>query len=171
MITKRSISIAGSVTSISLESVFWDELDRQAAIQGIAWQNHVRTILADNIHQTNRSSAIRERLLMQLREELLRIRKKRQESWWTLYSPGGTQEVGTRGSILFAGRDAGNDFALDDAEVSRRHLMLGYDGENWWAVDLDSKNGMSYRGKKTLTVKLEKGISLLLGKSELVLVG
>lgn len=66
-IVKRSISIAGHRTSISLEEPFWAELRAVAAQRGISVQALVGRIDADRGEQ-NLSSAIRVFVLRSLKE-------------------------------------------------------------------------------------------------------
>ena len=62
-ITKRSVSIAGHRTSISLENAFWDALKDIAAQRDVALAQLIREI--DATRQTNLSSAIRVFVLAQ----------------------------------------------------------------------------------------------------------
>jgi predicted DNA-binding ribbon-helix-helix protein len=66
-IVKRSISIAGHRTSISLEEPFWEELRAIAAGRGVSVQALVGRIDAERGDQ-NLSSAIRVFVLHSLRE-------------------------------------------------------------------------------------------------------
>jgi predicted DNA-binding ribbon-helix-helix protein len=57
-VAKRSISLHGSKTSVSLETEFWEGLQEIAAIHGITVNNLIATI--DNAReQQNLSSAVR----------------------------------------------------------------------------------------------------------------
>ena len=67
-IVKRSISIAGHRTSISLEEPFWEELRTIATARGLSVQALVGTIDAGR-GQQNLSSAIRVFVLKALREK------------------------------------------------------------------------------------------------------
>ena len=62
LVLKRSVSIAGHRTSISLEAPFWDGLNRLAAARGVSVQRLVGTIDAGR-GQANLSSAIRVAIL------------------------------------------------------------------------------------------------------------
>ena len=64
---KRSLSIAGHRTSISLEPVFWALLQEAADEHGLSLAALVRQI--DEQRDTNLSSAIRTWLVTQLREK------------------------------------------------------------------------------------------------------
>jgi predicted DNA-binding ribbon-helix-helix protein len=66
-IVKRSISIAGHRTSISLEEPFWEELRTIASARGVSVQALVGSIDAGR-GQQNLSSAIRVFVLHTLRE-------------------------------------------------------------------------------------------------------
>jgi predicted DNA-binding ribbon-helix-helix protein len=68
-IVKRSVSIAGHRTSISLEEPFWEELRAIAAGRGVSVQALVGRIDAERGDQ-NLSSAIRVFVLHSLREAL-----------------------------------------------------------------------------------------------------
>ncbi len=56
-VTKRSVSIAGHLTSISIEQPFWDELVRIAEQGGISPSTLIARI--DKERETNLSSALR----------------------------------------------------------------------------------------------------------------
>lgn len=57
-VAKRSISLHGSKTSVSLETEFWEGLQEIAAIHGVTVNNLIATI--DNAReQQNLSSAVR----------------------------------------------------------------------------------------------------------------
>jgi predicted DNA-binding ribbon-helix-helix protein len=118
MNARRSISIDGNVTSISMESIFWDELERRAMNNQQSWQDLSRNIFKHSGGRTKRSSALRIFLFEALRNDVLRIRKRRLESWWIINSPSGTQEIGTRSSLLLVGRNTANDIVIDDDEIS-----------------------------------------------------
>jgi predicted DNA-binding ribbon-helix-helix protein len=68
-IVKRSISIAGHRTSISLEEPFWEELRAIASDRGVSVQALVGSIDAGRGEQ-NLSSAIRVFVLRALRDTL-----------------------------------------------------------------------------------------------------
>lgn len=63
---KRSISIKGHRTSLSLEPVFWDLLREEAAARSLSVAQLVSKI--DDARTTNLSSAIRVYLALQLKE-------------------------------------------------------------------------------------------------------
>ena len=46
------------------------------------------------------------------------------------------------------GREAGNDIVIGDAEVSRRHASLTWDGSHWIIEDLGSANGTVVNGAR-----------------------
>jgi predicted DNA-binding ribbon-helix-helix protein len=56
-VIKRSVSIAGHTTSVSLEQVFWDELNRLAKVDDISISTLIEII--DDARSTNLSSALR----------------------------------------------------------------------------------------------------------------
>jgi predicted DNA-binding ribbon-helix-helix protein len=62
---KRSVSIAGHQTSITLEEEFWTELKRLAALRGISLNKLVAEI--DDQRSGNLSSALRLYVLAELK--------------------------------------------------------------------------------------------------------
>ena len=67
---KRSVTIAGHETSISLEPVFWDELERAAAERGLALNALIAEIDSSRLEtrpMPNLTSAIRQWLLLRLK--------------------------------------------------------------------------------------------------------
>ena len=67
-IVKRSVSIAGHSTSISLEAPFWDELKRLAAKRGLSLAALIGEVDAHR-EQTNLSSALRLHVLAEVKRE------------------------------------------------------------------------------------------------------
>ena len=170
MIIKRSIAIDGSVTSIGLEPEFWAEIERCAELVPTSWQSFLRSLVIEAGPHTNRSSAVREMLLYRLRAELSQYDRKRKTACWRLSAPQGQFEMNTHSAIVFAGRDLDNDIIIEDPEVSRKHVLLVWDSQVWWAVDLDSKNGTQINKRNIKVSKIKKGAVLKLGDSELALV-
>ncbi|SDG75951.1 ribbon-helix-helix domain-containing protein [Roseospirillum parvum] len=62
---KRSLTIAGHATSVSLEEPFWDELKAMAARRGLTVGDLVAEI--DRNRDTNLSSALRLAVLAELK--------------------------------------------------------------------------------------------------------
>lgn len=65
-----------------------------------------------------------------------------------IQTPDGTRKtISLQQSRWSLGRSAENDFFVpDDAGISRHHLRLELEGENWEVVDLGSKNGTYVNG-------------------------
>jgi hypothetical protein len=72
---------------------------------------------------------------------------------------------GTRATI---GRSKDCDIQLPDPNVSRRHAEVRQEGAAYWAVDLDSTNGMEVNGRRQKRAKLRQGDRITLGSTELV---
>jgi pSer/pThr/pTyr-binding forkhead associated (FHA) protein len=66
------------------------------------------------------------------------------------------------------GRSKECDIQLPDANVSRRHAEVRQEGAAYWAIDLDSTNGMEVNGRRQKRVKLRQGDRIVLGSTELV---
>lgn len=143
MPTRRSIILAGQTTSISMEDELWRELDRQAEANDLKWQEYAREALAECPPHANRSSFVRELLVRNLRAELdfSAGSKSVPASTWVINSKGGAKRYDFRKSHIVAGRGSDCDICINDPLISKRHLLLAFDGLYWWAVDLDSKNG------------------------------
>jgi len=169
MITKRSIIIDGSVTSISMEPIFWQEIDLRAECQGVPWQDYMRRLIKTLPEVANRSSAIRQQLVQLLQDEGGRQGRQRLQALWQINRDDTCQNLKTLGVRLFAGRSAVNQLVLDDTQVSRRHALLVYDGEAWWAIDLHSKNGVWANDSRRELVRLVPGETITLGESHLTL--
>ncbi|MGK9230754.1 ribbon-helix-helix domain-containing protein [Inquilinus limosus] len=58
-VRKRSVSIAGHATSVSLEPAFWDALTRLAAARGVPVNRLVEQVDAARDPEGNLSSALR----------------------------------------------------------------------------------------------------------------
>jgi len=72
--TKRSVTIAGHRTSLSLEDVFWEELKAWAAEEGLSLNALVSRL--DEGRQTNLSSCLRVAVLRRIQERLTRLEAK-----------------------------------------------------------------------------------------------
>ena len=66
---KRSVTIAGHATSLSLEEAFWDALKEIAAARGISTTALIAGIDAARDPATNLSSAVRVFVLHELRRQ------------------------------------------------------------------------------------------------------
>lgn len=66
IVKKRSVLIAGHSTSVSLEQVFWDELELMAKNKGVSMNKLVTSI--DKQRQGNLSSALRVMVLTEVKE-------------------------------------------------------------------------------------------------------
>ena len=62
-VRKRSVSIAGHATSVSLEPAFWDALTRLAAMRGLPVNRLVEAVDAIRDPDDNLSSALRTAVL------------------------------------------------------------------------------------------------------------
>mgnify|MGYP001128710768 CR=1 FL=1 len=68
-----------------------------------------------------------------------------------LYPNGKTKSYPIRaGKVLTAGRDTNNDIVLEDAQASRNHARIEFDGKVFRITDLNSRNGTFLEGAKLL---------------------
>ncbi len=61
-------------------------------------------------------------------------------------TPGTTFELSKHDMTI--GRDLGNDYVINDVEISRKHLRLVQQGENFVIEDLGSTNGSFVNGQR-----------------------
>ncbi len=61
------------------------------------------------------------------------------------------------------GRDPSADITISDRSVSRRHLILTYEGSVWVAQDLESTNGTFLDGSMVDRVTIDRPVQLNLG--------
>jgi len=66
------------------------------------------------------------------------------------------------------GRSKECDIQVPDANVSRRHAEVRQEGAAYWAIDLDSTNGMEVNGRRQKRAKLRQGDRITVGSTELV---
>ncbi len=78
---------------------------------------------------------------------------------------GGEVELTKRRSLI--GRSRECDVQLSDPNVSRRHAEVRQEGATYWAIDLDSTNGIEVDGRRQKRVKLEDGTRFTVGSTEL----
>jgi FHA domain-containing protein len=79
----------------------------------------------------------------------------------------GTKHEVDRGKVTI-GRSKDCDIQLPDPNVSRKHAEVRQEGAAYWAVDLDSTNGMEVNGRRQKRAKLRQGDRITLGSTELV---
>jgi hypothetical protein len=84
----------------------------------------------------------------------------------TLTFDGSEHRVEKRRVVI--GRSKECDIQLADPNVSRRHAELRQEGATYWAIDLESTNGMEVNGRRTKRAKLSDGDTIVLGSTELV---
>jgi hypothetical protein len=66
------------------------------------------------------------------------------------------------------GRQRGCDVFIEDANSSREHARLAYDGRNWVLDDLHSTNGTFVEGRRVASAPLRSGDHITIGISDLV---
>ena len=79
----------------------------------------------------------------------------------------GTKHEVDSGKVTI-GRSKDCDIQLPDPNVSRKHAEVRQEGAAYWAVDLDSTNGMEVNGRRQKRAKLRQGDRITLGSTELV---
>ena len=171
--SKRSINLAGAVTSISMDEAFWHELDEYALAKGMGWAEIVREWLAIAPPSENRSASIKETILHLLRSEVDQFRSDRSvvKATWQVWAPNDqAATIQTLCTRLVIGREPPAEIVIADAEVSKRHSMLASDGFHWWLIDLKSKNGTFRAGKRVAFAELAPGTDFVIGKSRIKLV-
>jgi hypothetical protein len=66
------------------------------------------------------------------------------------------------------GRSKECDIQLGDPNVSRKHAEVRQEGAAYWAIDLDSTNGMEVNGRRQKRAKLRQGDRITVGSTDLV---
>jgi hypothetical protein len=74
-------------------------------------------------------------------------------------------ELTKRRSLV--GRSRECDVQVSDPNVSRRHAEIRQEGATYWAIDLDSTNGIEVDGRRQKRVKLEHGTRFTVGSTEI----
>lgn len=170
--SKRSVKINGVTTSLFLEEAFWNELERRAEIQNTTWSQYFRTLIHDHDTSGNRSAAIKEVLLLKLREDLdaaLRTdNSENQKSYWLLEKHGKRDRVEFGKSVISIGRDQDNDIVLHDPEVADKHLLLVNDKQRWWAVDLNTTMGTTLNNKTITRALIPRRGEITVGNSQII---
>ncbi|MBI5876971.1 MAG: FHA domain-containing protein [Chloroflexi bacterium] len=70
-------------------------------------------------------------------------------------------EFGREGATL--GRATSNSLVVNDAQVSRLHARIDYDGATWTARDLNSRNGTYVNGRRITAQALQNGDQITVG--------
>ena len=77
-------------------------------------------------------------------------------------------DVALKGERMVAGRLAGSDICLDDANASREHVAFVREHDGWWVEDLKSTNGTLVNGSQIDRHHLSNGDVIQIGVTELV---
>jgi hypothetical protein len=72
------------------------------------------------------------------------------------------------GIQMTIGRSKECDIQLPDPNVSRKHAEVRQEGAAYWAIDLDSTNGMEVNGRRLKRAKLRQGDTITVGSTDLV---
>ena len=72
-------------------------------------------------------------------------------------------KVFSENQSAIVGRDASVDVRISHNKISRHHLQVIYEGDNWVARDLNSSNGTFKNGKAISTIVIDRQINLTLG--------
>jgi len=83
---------------------------------------------------------------------------------------GSTQAFPLDRNRVTLGRSGDNDLPYpDDPVLSRRHLAIDFDGEEWWVEDLGSKNGTVVNGQRlSERYRLRVGDRIIVGRVSLL---
>ncbi len=163
--SRRSIVLGGTTTSVFLEDEFWKEIDNRSKTQGAQWYELVREMLEGIEDPKNRSSAIKETIIRTLRDECDKARQSAIELELEVDTNGQKYTYQQYGVRHLIGRDPECNIEITETGASRRHAMVVHDSSKWWLLDLDSKNGTKLNNKKTKASLLESGDVIKIGKS------
>lgn len=76
--------------------------------------------------------------------------------------PGGTQLVNESEAFVI-GRDDSADIRVAHRRVSRQHLLVQYEGDQWTLRDLNTANGSFHNGESLREIEVESTLELNLG--------
>lgn len=79
-----------------------------------------------------------------------------------------SQAIELTREITAIGRSSKNDIVIAKGELSRFHCQIRKSGDSYLIVDLDSRNGIHFRGERIKERKLEPGDEISIGKATLV---
>lgn len=164
MSERRSIILDGRTTSVALEAAFWQELERLAAVRHVSWQDFFRTIHQQVAGAANRAAAVKEAILLMVREEAQQPAPPF-TTYWQVQTTHETKIVPTHEVRVLVGRDLTNQLIVNDPEVSRRHALLVWDNRHWWVIDTESKNGILINQQRVGSAKLPLGQVFAIGTS------
>ncbi|MHB8811342.1 MAG: FHA domain-containing protein [Desulfobulbaceae bacterium] len=164
MSERRSIILDGRTTSVALESAFWRELERLAAEHHVSWQDFFRTIHQRVAGAANRAAAVKETILLMVKEEAQKPYSPF-TAYWQVETKHETKIVLTHDVRVLVGRDITNQLIVNDPEVSRKHAMLVWDNKHWWVIDTESKNGVRLNQLLVAAAKLPFGQVFTIGTS------
>lgn len=169
--SKRSLKLSGSTTSLFLEDAYWQELQLRADERGLSQAGLLREILDQSPDDVNRSAAVKQYLLKVCREEIdfLKVAGRREKkSRWLIEKDGvRTREEFTQNQIAVGSAES-NDIILNGYGVSRYHALFSFDGRYWWASDLESKEGIATNGVSKKVIKLQKNIEVDIGEYQIM---
>jgi len=102
------------------------------------------------------------------RRDLIGYEPTPQPSTLEVLHPGERRSCELRSGTMVVGREEGVQLRVESVEVSRRHLCITGQGEEFVATDLGSRNGFFLNGVRVHAATLQDGDLLVLGDAVLV---
>ena len=96
------------------------------------------------------------------------VKKRKPFQLEKVHGPGSPATFTLEGDQLMVGRMEGVEIQLDSPQVSRRHMLLKKNGNEYSCIDLNSQNGIFLNGIKIHSAVLKEGDSLQLGDVVLI---
>ncbi len=169
--SKRSIKLDGKTTSLFLEEAFWNELESRAEEADTSWTKYLRTMIDKAEPSANRSAAIKEALLNQLREErdaLLNSEQGEAQSVWLLEIGGVRTRYQFYKDLISIGAQKDNDIVLEGPDIEAHHCVLARCGGKWWVFDLNSSQGIFLNEKPVQSSKVPRSSEISVGRCQII---
>lgn len=169
--SKRSLKIGGTTTSLFLEDAFWQEIQLRAESKDISNAEYLRELLTSFEQKENRSAAIKEYLMLELRKEYAALQRKKDtglRSKWLLEQDGIRSRYEFKQAVITIGCSSTSDFKLNDDCIAAKQAMLTYDGSQWWVANLVPSFPITVDGKVISVARLMHDSELGIGNHQII---
>lgn len=169
--SKRSLKIGGNTTSLFLEDAFWQEIQLRAEIRGMSHAEFLRELLASFEQHENRSAAIKEYLILELRKEYSALQRKKEvalKSKWLLEFNGIRSRHEFKQAVITIGHSSNRDLQLKEGGIANRQAMLSHDGTSWWLVNLAPGMPITVDGKQLDVARVVRNSEVDIGNYQII---
>jgi predicted DNA-binding ribbon-helix-helix protein len=170
-VSKRSIKVGGSTTSLFLEDAFWNEIQIRAEKEDVSNAEFLRNLLLKCDEGENRSAAIKEFLITELRSEFSSLQNTvslQNKSRWFIEYKGVRKRQEFTTSVISIGSSKHCDIVLDSEDIAVKQAFLVFKTQEWWIINLGTSLPIIVNGMVTGATMLQQGSEVDIGEYQVI---